>query len=1244
MRQALLYAVIPLVLALTSVPTRTWIVLPAALDVQGQAAHLLSPGGLDNFNGGILGHALTEAIFYNKLNSGYGLKEYSSSRNKRTFSFSSPMLVHQTYAKLSNELRYYAGSRAHARPPKGASPGWGVPRTWRHKALKDTAGLFVLPILYFALTLWRWLLTFWCFTIDQPRVFPYTSPMSASPASPMPTTPLDAAALLCRHNARRAMKSAASRKRKMRYAKLLCLGWVVLFSLPQVSAMTAMQQETSHQAAALQTPAGPSSSSLDNSSINHEQLLEGVRGSSDDTSSNHIPNTVYPCTVIEDPESPVLPDSPPQTSTESTPDFAVEFPNDSSSERSHEPIVDSSSNPPAASKKRKRPASSNPPAAKKKRNFRKCLASGCMKKPTYGYEGGGAERCKKHVMPGMTITENGQLFYAKRPVVKRRVTDIDETEPNSHLSCSSTTVQLNNYLITEGPVNEPLEKLQAEPKRCRSTQDKSPRRNGRRVCKDQGCILLPSFNVEGQTRGIYCADHKLPGMINVKSKRCEFDGCITQPIYNVEGQTRGIYCSDHKLPGMVNVKDRRCKFGGCITIPLFNVDGQTRGVYCADHKLPGMINVKSKRCEFDGCITVSIYNIEGQTRGIYCSDHKLPGMVNVKDRRCDFDGCTTLPSYNVDGQTRGVYCADHKLPGMIDVISKRCDFDGCVTIPSFNVEGQLCGIYCSEHKLSGMINVTSNRCEFSGCLTQPCFNVEGQTRGIYCKKHKLTGMIDVLNKRCEFNGCLTQPSYNVEGHTRGIYCADHKLPGMIDVRNKQCDFDGCNTHPSYNVEGQTRGIYCADHKLPGMVDVKSKRCEHNGCLTQPCFNVEGHIRGIYCADHKLPGMVDVTNKQCNFDGCITIPSFNVEGQTRGIYCADHKLPDMINVKGKRCEFDGCITQPSFNVDGQTSGIYCADHKLPDMINVNSKRCEFDGCITQPSFNVEGQTLGIYCADHKLPGMVNVKDRRCDFDGCDTIPSFNEKGQTLGIYCADHKLSNMVNVISKRCEVDGCITIPSCNVDGQTRGIYCAEHKLSGMINVISKRCVEPGCDKFVDPKTYDCYCMTCFAMHFPDEPIRVNRWENAMSNKILEWKASGKISDGGKELTLLCQDHEGITRRLRLDAWIRSLDDIILGFEADGPTHFSPVLHYTRNPERAEEDFIRQYNYDRLKERHCQEKGISLLRISELDVKVAQFGHWMDEALLSLGQMSSEYVTLSHPSRYADAKHLFNSICAMKSN
>ena len=109
--------------------------------------------------------------------------------------------------------------------------------------------------------------------------------------------------------------------------------------------------------------------------------------------------------------------------------------------------------------------------------------------------------------------------------------------------------------------------------------------------------------------------------------------------------------------------------------------------------------------------------------------------------------------------------------------------------------------------------------------------------------------------------------------------------------------------------------------------------------------------------------------------------------------------------------------------------------------------------------------------------------------------------------------------SKRCEFDGCNANPRYNMKGEATSIFCADHKLSGMIDVRSKRCIEPECDKVVSrPRKYDGYCMTCFAMHFPDEPIRANSWENAMSNKILEWKASGKISDGGRELTLRCQD------------------------------------------------------------------------------------------------------------------------------
>ena len=92
------------------------------------------------------------------------------------------------------------------------------------------------------------------------------------------------------------------------------------------------------------------------------------------------------------------------------------------------------------------------------------------------------------------------------------------------------------------------------------------------------------------------------------------------PSYNVVGETKGLYCNDHKLPDMINVVSKCCLESGCMKIPNFNVAGETKGLYCNDHKLPDMIDVKNKRCLTPLCPTqVSNPAYEG---------HCLPCFVN----------------------------------------------------------------------------------------------------------------------------------------------------------------------------------------------------------------------------------------------------------------------------------------------------------------------------------------------------------------------------------------------------------------------------------------------------------------------------------------------------------------------------------------------------------------------------------------------------------------------------------------
>ena len=84
---------------------------------------------------------------------------------------------------------------------------------------------------------------------------------------------------------------------------------------------------------------------------------------------------------------------------------------------------------------------------------------------------------------------------------------------------------------------------------------------------------------------------------------CKENNCKKQPIYNVEGETKGVYCSTHKLDGMVDIKNKKCNYNGCKTMPIYNFEGEKHRLYCVAHKLEGMINVKHKTCKNEWCYT-----------------------------------------------------------------------------------------------------------------------------------------------------------------------------------------------------------------------------------------------------------------------------------------------------------------------------------------------------------------------------------------------------------------------------------------------------------------------------------------------------------------------------------------------------------------------------------------------------------------------------------------------------------------
>ena len=212
----------------------------------------------------------------------------------------------------------------------------------------------------------------------------------------------------------------------------------------------------------------------------------------------------------------------------------------------------------------------------------------------------------------------------------------------------------------------------------------------RRQCLHAGCSKRPVFNLHGQTKGKFCVDHKLPGMIDVKNKVCDHDGCTKRPVFNLHGQTKGKLCSAHKLPGMINVIDKVCDHDGCTKRPVFNLHGQTKGKFCSAHKLTGMFDVIHKVCQHDGCTKIPSYGIPGH-QASSCSEHKMDKMIRKPRSVCKHPKCREIALY---GARIPTHCEDHKHNEEINLVERECI--KC-NLPNILDDNGVCG-YCDPSK------------------------------------------------------------------------------------------------------------------------------------------------------------------------------------------------------------------------------------------------------------------------------------------------------------------------------------------------------------------------------------------------------------------------------------------------------------------------------------------------------------------------------------------------------------------
>jgi len=246
-----------------------------------------------------------------------------------------------------------------------------------------------------------------------------------------------------------------------------------------------------------------------------------------------------------------------------------------------------------------------------------------------------------------------------------------------------------------------------------------------KLCEDPHCSGQRAVFGLINEKPRFCALHKLENMINLSLKRCKGNGselCYIVPIYNHETETKGLYCINHKKDGMVNVTGKRCEHSNCNIVAQFNKEGETKGRFCSKHKLDGMMDVKHSRCELIDCSLSPSYRFEEDTHCRFCSLHKLEGMMDGKHKKCKEPGCKKTPSFNYPDDSIPFYCNEHKLEDMMDVKHDKCEHSGCNIRPLYNNRNETRGRFCLMHKTQDMVDIVSRTCLSEWCDRQTAHN------------------------------------------------------------------------------------------------------------------------------------------------------------------------------------------------------------------------------------------------------------------------------------------------------------------------------------------------------------------------------------------------------------------------------------------------------------------------------------------------------------------------------------------
>jgi hypothetical protein len=200
-------------------------------------------------------------------------------------------------------------------------------------------------------------------------------------------------------------------------------------------------------------------------------------------------------------------------------------------------------------------------------------------------------------------------------------------------------------------------------------------------------------------------DLKYSKFIKKKYNICIYNNCTKYASFNYINNKLRLYCKNHKLINMVDVKSKKCI--KCLNInPRYNYKNESKALYCSDCKLENMIDVKSKKCIICNNKRAT-FNNKNKKTAEYCNNCKLDNMIDIRHTKCKF--CNLVFSFKkYDYLCSGCYyytnpdsaiTRNHKTKENQIISDLNKEFNNIIIQDKIILNG------CSKRRPDGLINL-----------------------------------------------------------------------------------------------------------------------------------------------------------------------------------------------------------------------------------------------------------------------------------------------------------------------------------------------------------------------------------------------------------------------------------------------------------------------------------------------------------------------------------------------------------